>query len=109
MSKLLGAGAFLLLAFSNIVFALEDPTRPPEPSAAASVSDRGMQRPVLSSIVYGKQRRLAVINGKVLLEGQSVGGVALVEVLQDNVRVQIGSAEQFTLHLGSGQINKELK
>ena len=89
--------------------AFEDPTRPPADLTLSSGAASAPHIPVLSSIVYSDQRRLAVIDGQIFLEGQSKGDVALVEVQPDNVLVQIGSAEQFTLHLGSGQINKELK
>ena len=97
------------LVITVSVWGYEDPTRPPADITlpAAVLSDS--QNPVLSSIVYSEQRRLAVIDGQIFLEGQSKGGVALVEVLPDNVLVQIGLEEPFTLHLGSGQINKELK
>jgi len=88
---------------------IEDPTRPPADIIASPVAAGERHVPVLSSIVYSDQRRLAVINGQVFLEGQSKGGLALVEVLADNVRVQLGPEELITLHLGSGQINKELK
>lgn len=90
-------------------WAFEDPTRPPAEITLSAAALTKPQIPVLSSIVYSDQRRLAVIDGQIFLEGQSKGGVALVEVLPDNVLVQVGAEEQFTLHLGSGRINKELK
>ncbi len=88
---------------------IEDPTRPPVDVIVPIEGAVKQQVPVLSSIVYSDQRRLAVINGQVFLEGQSKGGLALIEVLADNVLVRIGPEEQVTLHLGSGQINKDLK
>jgi MSHA biogenesis protein MshK len=100
----------ILIMFAAVcAWGIEDPTRPPAEIIASPVAADERQVPVLSSIVYSDQRRLAVINGEVFLEGQSKGGLALVEVLADNVLVQVGPEEQVTLHLGSGQINKELK
>ncbi|XOV84054.1 MAG: hypothetical protein ACFHXK_02840 [bacterium] len=97
----------LALSFSALGF--EDPTRPPADVAPVAAAIARQQLPVLSSIVYSEQRRLAVINGQVFLEGQRKGGLALVEVLPDNVLVQIGQEPQLKLHLGSGRINKEVK
>jgi MSHA biogenesis protein MshK len=90
-------------------WAFEDPTRPPADATLSSAVASEPHLPVLSSIVYSDKRRLAVIDGEIFLEGQSKGDVALVEVLPDNVLVRIGAEARFTLHLGSGQINKELK
>lgn len=101
--------ASLTMVFTVSAWAFEDPTRPPVELTLASPAASKPQIPVLSSIVYSDQRRLAVIDGRIFLEGQSKGGVSLVEVLPNNVLVQIGPEEQFTLHLGSGRINKELK
>ena len=101
--------ASLAMLITVPAWAYEDPTRPPADITLPSRAVSEPHIPVLSSIVYSDQRRLAVIDGQVFLEGQSKGDVALVEVLPDNVLVQIGSEEQVTLHLGSGLINKELK
>ncbi|MCR9260018.1 MAG: general secretion pathway protein GspB [Pseudomonadaceae bacterium] len=99
-----------LTTFASVcAWGIEDPTRPPADVIVPSEGAVEQRMPVLSSIVYSDQRRLAVINGQVFLEGQRRGGLALVEVMADNVLVQVGSEEQVTLHLGSGQINKELK
>ena len=108
MSKILSAAGLSMLA-ALCAWGIEDPTAPPADRIIASVPTGVQQVPVLSSIVYSDQRRLAVINGQVFLEGQSKGGLALVEVSADNVLVQVAPEEQITLHLGSGQINKEIK
>jgi MSHA biogenesis protein MshK len=101
--------AVLLMGLSITGSAFEDPTRPPLVRATGSAAASIEQLPILSSIVYSEKRRLAVVNGHLLSEGESKEGIALLHVAPDNVRVRLGGASQITLRMSSGLIKKELK
>lgn len=66
--------------------ALQDPTRPPGPAAqATSVAPaRALE---LSSVLLGSQRRIAVIDGVALQEGDSHDGIRVRRIHQDRVEV----------------------
>lgn len=88
-----------LIAVCSLVFwalpvaALQDPTRPPGAgrSVAAPVPERTLS---LDSILIGAGRRVAVIEGEALTEGQSVDGIRVVRIHSNRVVVMDQGAER---------------
>lgn len=74
------------LVGSGSTHALQDPTRPPDarPTAAQIIAPRDIQ---LGSILLGSQRRVAVIDGVALQEGDSNDGVRVRRIYRDKVEV----------------------
>lgn len=76
-----------------------DPTRPTslsEPEAAARVVQGPRWR--LQSTLVADSRRVAVINGRTVAQGERVDGAQLVEVRPDGVTLEEGG-ERFRLRL----------
>jgi MSHA biogenesis protein MshK len=69
--------------FSSSLLAVTDPTRP---SSYRSVENKKTQF-VLESILIGEQRKVAVINGKALLEGEKIAGAKVIKINKENVRI----------------------
>lgn len=70
-----------------------DPTQPPgapkpQTNSKAVEIKRKPKSPVLSSILLSDERRLAVINNKLVREGGRVAGMTLVRVGKDEVQLQ---------------------
>ena len=90
------ASSFCLLLLSSRVLAsdssalgVRDPTTPLG-HVAATANASGVQQFVLNSILISPQRKLAIINGSTLREGQTVPGTG-------NVKVQRISAQAVVL------------
>lgn len=100
----------LLMAFmigvAGAARGLEDPTRPPEKRAPASAVS--VAAPRLTSILVGPDRRLAMINNRIMVEGERVGGVVLEKIDADAVVVRTGG-RRMRLSLVSKNIVKEAK
>ncbi len=109
MFKVRNLFGVLLMGLSITASGFEDPTRPPLVRMTGSANASIGQLPILSSIVYSEKRRLAVVNGHLLGEGESKEGIAILHIAPDNVRVRFGAAQQITLRMSSGLIKKELK
>ncbi len=74
-----------LLLSGTAVHALQDPTRPP---GAAPESQTVAPRILhVSTIVLGQDRRVAVINGVPLREGESHDGIKVLRIDKDKVDV----------------------
>jgi len=73
--------------------ALQDPTRPPGPQAAVakSVPERSL---ALDSILFSKDRRVAVIEGEALREGQGFNSVRVIRIFADRVLVTDNGRER---------------
>ncbi|MCG7201399.1 hypothetical protein MD273_16805 [Marinobacter pelagius] len=78
--------AIITLLGSMPVVALQDPTRPPglHDAAVRSLPLRSLS---LDSIVYGEDRKVAVIEGEALREGQGANGIRVRKIHQDRVEV----------------------
>jgi MSHA biogenesis protein MshK len=74
--------------------ALDDPMRPPTAAAPGS-RKAGPVEPgfALTSTTIARERRVAVINGKSVAQGDSVGGAEVVEILPTQVRLRQGERE----------------
>lgn len=81
---------------SSYFSGLFDPTRPPAGLSSGSVlSGRGGVRdfevlPELTSTLISERRRVAMIDGKLLREGDRVGDKVIVEITSGRVRLQQG-------------------
>lgn len=78
--------ALIAMLGSTPLAALQDPTRPPglDEPVARSQPVRSLS---LDSIVYGKDRKVAVIEGEALREGQGINGIRVRKIHQDRVEV----------------------
>lgn len=79
------AGLALLLVIAPVGFALQDPTQPEQYRPA-----RQGAALKLESILFSPDRRVAVINGKALVEGERLGNARVITIGKDSVRVQQG-------------------
>ena len=96
----------LFLFWAPCAYGIEDPTRPP--SKAQPVTTVAVAAPKLDSILHGPERRLAMINGRVMLEGQRIGGIVLEEVETNEVVIRTGG-KRMRLSLTGKNIIKEEK
>lgn len=101
--RLLLAVATLLGAGSSVARELHDPTRPPGRVPTQLSVTQAL--PQLTSILLGSERRVAVIDGRVLREGMTDSGLTLVEVAANSVVVSVNGGPHRTLQLTS--IHKE--
>lgn len=88
---LVTAGALALVP--GVASALQDPTRPPglESGAVAPVPERKVS---LDSILYSKDRRIAVIEGEALREGQGIDRIRVIRIYQNRVLVTDNGRER---------------
>ena len=94
-------------------FAESDPTRPKDLSITTDEqsSESGMPaKPRLTSILIGPHRRLAIIDGHLLAQGQSRSGLQVMKVLDDRVILRlIEDGRDVTLKLGGSNMQKEMR
>ena len=89
---------------------MEDPTRP-EAWMHEFVEEEAPERGAvaeLQSILKGKDRRVALINGSVVSEGDDLDGIYIVAINEDSVRVRWGNG-QFEQDLKLKSIEKEFR
>lgn len=101
------AAAALLLAVLPVAAqqALGDPTRPTsraEPGAARAVESGPRWR--LQSTLVADTRRLAVINGRTVAQGERIEGALVREVRQEGVTLEIGD-KRVELRVVPGSVN----
>ncbi|NND89231.1 MAG: hypothetical protein HKN42_00105 [Granulosicoccus sp.] len=89
-----------LIALPNFASGLIDPTQPPKTqkpntSTPTAPSPRGW---TLESTLVAPDRRVAVINGKLVSEGDSVDGARVIEIRKFDVLVKT-SSRHLTLQL----------
>ena len=87
-------GLFFLMSVANADVAnttMRDPTQPSNiKDTAQSVGKSGL---VVSSIVYGKYRKHAIVNGEVVGVGDKIGDIEVVAVDPDSVRFKDAEGE----------------
>lgn len=71
------------VAIPSQVCALTDPTQPVQYRAATKRVNLNLE-----SILFSEARRVAVINGKALQEGEKLGSARVISIGKDVVRVQ---------------------
>jgi MSHA biogenesis protein MshK len=82
---------------------VRDPMRPftAESAARAAAADAA-PRFELTAVLIGSDRRVAIINGNAHLLGDSVGGVRIVAIDSDSVRLE-GADGEVVVPLGRGK------
>lgn len=83
---------------------LRDPTRPY--SAAVTVPTAAV-RFKLSAILVSEQRRVAVVNGQRVMQGDQVDGATVTEILSDELRLEYQGKVIVTRLAGRGLRKQE--
>lgn len=83
--------------------ALQDPTRPPGAGRVAS-SPEPERALVLDSILYSEDRRVAVIEGRALREGQGFDNLRVIRIHHDHVRISDSGRERVLYLEGLPQV-----
>jgi len=65
---------------------MRDPMRPPQRNGAPSVA--AATTPVVSALFIGPTRRAAIVNGRLVHEGDTLGAFTIVALLDDGIRYQ---------------------
>lgn len=82
-----------LLLSAGPAHALQDPTRPP--ASQATVTKPAPERSLaLDSILFSKDRRVAVIEGEALREGQGFDNVRVIRIFANRVLVTDNGRER---------------
>ena len=85
-----------------------DPTAPERWTPAASVVEPA-DLPVLSSVLISEQRRLVIIDGQLLGEGEQSGDIRVWQIKPDHAVVSIGGGSATRLWLDKHDLNKEVQ
>ena len=113
MRALLGSNGLWVLLLPGLVLAaeLDDPTRPtalaPPPAveqstpAAAPAASPGWR---LQQTLTAAGRRLAVINGVILKEGDRINGARLVQVRPGRATLELARGQRLELRLAERQV-----
>jgi hypothetical protein len=84
---------------------LRDPTRPPQAAGARAAPQE--QAPVLSAVFTAGDRRSAIVNGRLVRAGDSVGAFTIEDVLADGVRYRrAGSVRDLHLPHAADTVKK---
>ena len=100
MSKLSALIVLLIVAVPvSSDIGLKDPTRPGDWQRAKAV--KSAKPPELQSVIFGSERRVAVIDGTVFAEGSETNGIRLVAVRRNEVDVFVRGQGALVLTLVS--------
>ena len=104
---------YLLCALTTVTVqatdkAGKDPTAP-ERWAPTVASSELAEDPVLSSVLIGSQRKLVVIDGHLMREGEQFGSVKVWRIEADHAVVSIGGRNRTKLWLDKHDMNKEVQ
>lgn len=86
-----------------------DPTQPPGRMALKAHAPELAGAPKLSSVLIGGGRRLAVVDGEIMGEGEERAGVKVWEIKPDRVVVSVAGRRPMTLLLDSSRVHKEVR
>ncbi len=98
-----------VLALPAVADVLNDPTRPPanwQPQPARGRRAAAAQAPQLTSILVSHSRRVAVIDGVALSEGQSANGLTVVHIDKGWVDARVRDTS-IRLSLADANVTKE--
>ncbi len=100
-----------LLLGCPVVLAETDPTRPKDLPVSADATHRVADTlPRLTSVLIARNRRLAVIDGHLIAQGQSAGGIRVKKITENRAVVRLkGRTEDLTLELNNPRMQKELR
>lgn len=73
------------LAFATTAQAARDPMRPPM-AATSRVAPRAVPAPELTAVIGSAERRVAIVNGRVVRAGDTVDGALIVAVFEGGIR-----------------------
>lgn len=91
------------------IFAGQDPMRPPNWARKAATPSVSMEKIKLQQILISKDRKLAVINDRVLQEGQRIAGVTVIEIEASQIRIRRGGVNKIIKLLPTTkEVNREL-
>ena len=106
MSKPLLLACLVSIAGASLAAepALHDPTEPYRPAADGSAAPIGVPAPrfKLTAVLISPSRRVAIVNGKPLREGQRVAGAELVKIDERSVQLRDGNHD-FVVQLGNAR------
>lgn len=100
--------AMLLLLFAmapEVVLAdeaLRDPTRPYSPVKGVRASSPGF---VVNAIIISPQRRVAIVNGRRVAVGGSLGGATVIAIEKDHLILETGG-KRIRAELNQGAIRR---
>ncbi|MEO8716972.1 MAG: MSHA biogenesis protein MshK [Burkholderiales bacterium] len=102
---------FSLICFAGSVAgqraALVDPTRPPNaPGDSSAQESAPPPGPQLQSVLISPTRRVAVISGDTVIQGEKYGGATVVAITEGAVLLRYADRNQ-TLHLIPGVVKRE--
>lgn len=103
------AGMLVCLHAAADARALKDPTRPLRAPAVTAPAASGRALPTLDSVLVGSDRRLAVIDGMRLGEGDERDGIRVWEIRSDAVVVSVDGSPRMVLTIANGRMRKELR
>ena len=78
---------------------LPDPTRPPAVTTVNKAPPKVVGRHGVSSIIFSAQRRVAVVNGKVITEGDLIDGARVLKIGEGQVWLELADNSRRTLSL----------
>lgn len=84
--------------------ALKDPTQPYRPNADGSPVGAPQPRFRLTGLLISPTRRIAIMNGKPLQEGQHVAGAQIVKIDAHSVQLRDGDRD-LVIQLGNARPN----
>ena len=86
-----------------------DPTQPPGYASSWPKATKSTKLPRLSSVLIGADRRLAVVDGRLMSEGEERSGMKVWEIKPDRVVVSVSGQQRVTLLLDTDRIHKEVR
>lgn len=78
-----------------------DPTRPLRRAAVVSTAGTALVRPALHSVLIGADRRVAVIDGRRMGEGEEYNGIKVWQILPEGVVVSVNGSPRMLLELSN--------
>ncbi|RZI43061.1 MSHA biogenesis protein MshK [Herbaspirillum sp. HC18] len=87
------SGVVLTLAGTALAQGLPDPTKPPGPLSGAQNADSSAglaTGPVVQSIIVSPTRRIAIVSGKTVRQGDKIGEAKVVRITETEVVLRSG-------------------
>lgn len=79
-----------LALLGNYSISAQDPMRPPGWGRAVEINSISPDKIKLQQILISQERKIAVINSKVVKEGQSIAGATIVKIEKNQIRIRSG-------------------
>lgn len=99
---------FLFLSTSFTQVFAQDPMKPPGWMSRSVERTSTMQRLDLQQILKSENRRLAIINDTLVIEGQIIAGAKVIEIADSTVKVKYkGRSIVLTMTTSTKEYNRE--